>query len=161
MLCRPAVETGVSVRAVLFDFDFTLGDSADAIVHCSRGRSVMPVTQVVSIRYAALVAECGLTSVKVNGASPQLDTLTDALVLLPTARSPKVSVSALMQMRDAACAGARKKQPTSASRMANGRGGNGGNISIDRGDSAALECGKGPYPAAARQGYARRIRCAS
>jgi phosphoglycolate phosphatase len=26
----------VSVRAVLFDFDFTLGDSADAIVHCSR-----------------------------------------------------------------------------------------------------------------------------
>ena len=24
------------VRAVLFDFDFTLGDSADAIVHCSR-----------------------------------------------------------------------------------------------------------------------------
>ncbi|HET9270180.1 MAG TPA: HAD-IA family hydrolase [Vicinamibacterales bacterium] len=26
----------MSVRAVLFDFDFTLGDSADAIVHCSR-----------------------------------------------------------------------------------------------------------------------------
>jgi phosphoglycolate phosphatase len=26
----------VRVRAVLFDFDFTLGDSADAIVHCSR-----------------------------------------------------------------------------------------------------------------------------
>jgi len=26
----------VTVRAVLFDFDFTLGDSADAIVHCSR-----------------------------------------------------------------------------------------------------------------------------
>jgi len=26
----------VSVRAVLFDFDFTLGDSADAIVHCAR-----------------------------------------------------------------------------------------------------------------------------
>jgi len=26
----------VNVRAVLFDFDFTLGDSADAIVHCSR-----------------------------------------------------------------------------------------------------------------------------
>jgi phosphoglycolate phosphatase len=26
----------VSVRAVLFDFDFTLGDSAEAIVHCSR-----------------------------------------------------------------------------------------------------------------------------
>ena len=25
-----------AVRAVLFDFDFTLGDSADAIVHCSR-----------------------------------------------------------------------------------------------------------------------------
>jgi phosphoglycolate phosphatase len=24
------------IRAVLFDFDFTLGDSADAIVHCSR-----------------------------------------------------------------------------------------------------------------------------
>ena len=26
----------MTVRAVLFDFDFTLGDSADAIVHCSR-----------------------------------------------------------------------------------------------------------------------------
>ena len=26
----------VRVRAVLFDFDFTLGDSADAIVHCAR-----------------------------------------------------------------------------------------------------------------------------
>jgi phosphoglycolate phosphatase len=30
----------VSVRAVLFDFDFTLGDSADAIVHCSRAAFV-------------------------------------------------------------------------------------------------------------------------
>lgn len=31
---------GVNVRAVLFDFDFTLGDSADAIVHCSRAAFV-------------------------------------------------------------------------------------------------------------------------
>jgi phosphoglycolate phosphatase len=30
----------VNVRAVLFDFDFTLGDSADAIVHCSRAAFV-------------------------------------------------------------------------------------------------------------------------
>ena len=30
----------MSVRAVLFDFDFTLGDSADAIVHCSRAAFV-------------------------------------------------------------------------------------------------------------------------
>jgi len=32
--------SGVSVRAVLFDFDFTLGDSADAIVQCSRAAFV-------------------------------------------------------------------------------------------------------------------------
>ena len=30
----------MKVRAVLFDFDFTLGDSADAIVHCSRAAFV-------------------------------------------------------------------------------------------------------------------------
>jgi phosphoglycolate phosphatase len=30
----------LTVRAVLFDFDFTLGDSADAIVHCSRAAFV-------------------------------------------------------------------------------------------------------------------------
>ena len=30
----------MTVRAVLFDFDFTLGDSADAIVHCSRAAFV-------------------------------------------------------------------------------------------------------------------------
>jgi phosphoglycolate phosphatase len=30
----------MSVRAVLFDFDFTLGDSAEAIVHCSRAAFV-------------------------------------------------------------------------------------------------------------------------
>jgi hypothetical protein len=37
--------------------------------------------------------------VNVNTASPQFDTLTVADVLLPTARSPKDSVSALVQMR--------------------------------------------------------------
>jgi hypothetical protein len=46
-----------------------------------------------------LVAVCTLTSVNVNTASPQFDTLTVADVLLPTARSPKDSVSALVQMR--------------------------------------------------------------
>ena len=30
----------MTVQAVLFDFDFTLGDSADAIVHCSRAAFV-------------------------------------------------------------------------------------------------------------------------
>ena len=33
---RSGTRRAVIVRAVLFDFDFTLGDSAEAIVHCSR-----------------------------------------------------------------------------------------------------------------------------
>jgi phosphoglycolate phosphatase len=35
-LQSPARVKPLPIRAVLFDFDFTLGDSADAIVHCSR-----------------------------------------------------------------------------------------------------------------------------
>jgi phosphoglycolate phosphatase len=44
---------GVSIRAVIFDFDFTLGDSAEAIVHCSRAAFVdmgLPPADPAAIR---------------------------------------------------------------------------------------------------------------
>ncbi|HXR56149.1 MAG TPA: hypothetical protein VN858_05065 [Casimicrobiaceae bacterium] len=68
-----------------------------------------------------LVALCGLTSVNANGASPQSDTLIVADMLLPTCCWPKSSVSALMQMRDAASAVEQTAAKTTGTKRAKAR----------------------------------------
>jgi hypothetical protein len=75
-----------------------MGAKRTPTVHVPPGASVNPVAQVVLTRNAGPVAGSTLTSVNDHGALPQLVTVALAVLLLPTARLPKMKVSALVQM---------------------------------------------------------------